>query len=172
MGTLMPSDAQLSQDRQRATQIVTAYLRHHQVPADQVSSLIATVHQALGQLGKPQEPELTPAVPIRRSVQREYVVCLECGWQGKMLRRHLASAHQLTPAAYRERWSLSRDHTLTAPAYSDQRSGLAKQLGLGRRRRADTEAQPEPKKRSRRPPRRRSPASKRSAAPVESGPGK
>jgi predicted transcriptional regulator len=168
----MPNDTQLSQDRQRATQIVTAYLRHHQVPADQVSSLIATIHQALGQLGKPQEPELTPAVPIRRSIQREYVVCLECGWRGKTLRRHLASAHQLTPAGYREKWSLSREHTLTAPAYSDQRSELAKQLGLGRRRQADTEAQPEPKKRSSRPPRRRSAASKRAAAPVESGPGK
>jgi predicted transcriptional regulator len=168
----MPSDAQLSQDRQRDTQIVTAYLRHHQVPPDQVSSLIATVHQALGQLGKPQEPELTPAVPIRRSVQREYVVCLECGRHGKMLRRHIAASHGLTATEYRQRWALPRDYPFTAPAYAEQRSGLAKQHGLGRRRRRDVAAEPEPKKRSRRPPRRRSPASKRAALSAESGPGK
>jgi predicted transcriptional regulator len=71
-------------------------------------------------------------VPIRRSVQRDAVVCLECGWKGKMLRRHLSTRHGLTGEQYLKRWSLASDHPLTAPAYSEQRSTLAKELGLGR----------------------------------------
>jgi predicted transcriptional regulator len=87
----------------------------------------------------------SPAVPIRRSVHRDYVVCLECGWRGKMLRRHIGTLHDLGPGEYRRRWGLSADHPLTAPGYSEARSGLAKQLGLGRRGRdGDTEASPEP----------------------------
>jgi predicted transcriptional regulator len=74
---------------------------------------------------------LTPAVPIRRSVQPDYVVCLECGFRAVTLRRHLRVAHGLEPAAYRVRWKLATDHALTAPAYSERRSTMAKQLGLG-----------------------------------------
>ena len=70
---------------------------------------------------------------IRRSVTPEYIVCLECGVQAKMLKRHLGSEHGLSPAAYRERWDLPRDYPMTAPSYSEQRSGLAKQIGLGRK---------------------------------------
>ena len=93
----------------------------------------------------------TPAVAIRRSVQRDHVVCLECGFQGKTLRRHLRVAHGLEPAAYRVRWKLAADHTLTAPAYSERRSTMAKQLGLGRKRAAiETAAAPVRRGRSRR----------------------
>jgi predicted transcriptional regulator len=70
-------------------------------------------------------------VPISRSVHRDYVVCLNCGWRGQMLRRHLATAHDLTVEQYRTRWNLTREHRLTAPSYSERRSGLAKQLSLG-----------------------------------------
>src|SRR5713226_1006672 len=98
-----------------ASRIVADYLRHNPVAAEQLPSLISTVHQALIGLGR--SPELveaqpTPAVPIRRSVHRDYVVCLECGWKGKMVRRHLMSIHNLNPAQYRARWKLPRDHAL------------------------------------------------------------
>jgi predicted transcriptional regulator len=122
-------------DRELATKIVAAYVRRNQIGADQIATLISTVHQALAGLGKPAEPgqtERTPAVPIRRSVSRDYVVCLECGWRGQMLRRHIATAHGLTVEEYRARWNLPADHAITAPAYSERRSGLAKQAGLGR----------------------------------------
>src|SRR5215208_3944409 len=116
--------------------IVAAYLRRNPVPAHQLASLIGTVHQALTGLGRPAAEavvERTPVVSIRRSVHRDYVVCLDCGWRGKMLRRHLSTAHGLDPIEYRRRWGLSSDHPLTAPAYAESRSDLAKKLGLGRR---------------------------------------
>ena len=94
----------------------------------QVAKLIASY---VGQ--SPEAPAaLVPAVPIRRSVQRDMVICLDCGWKGKMLRRHLTTRHGLSAEDYLKRWGLAGDHPLTAPAYSAQRSTLAKQLGLGR----------------------------------------
>src|SRR5580704_14191772 len=126
-------------DRERTTNIVAAYVSRNQIGADQLSVLISTVHQALVGLGKPAaetEVERTPAVTIRQSVHRDYVVCLDCGWRGQMLKRHLATAHGLTVEQYRARWSLPREHPMTAPGYSEQRSSLAKQIGLGRSRRA------------------------------------
>src|SRR5262249_34091194 len=69
-----------------------------------------------------------------RSVQRDYVVCLECGWRGQMLKRHLGTSHRLSVDQYRARWNLPREHPITAPGYSEQRSSLAKQIGLGRGR--------------------------------------
>jgi predicted transcriptional regulator len=122
-------------DGELTTNIVAAYLRHNQIGADQLPVLISTVHQALVGIGKPAAEtggERTPAVPIRRSVHRDYVVCLECGWRGQMLRRHVATGHELTVEQYRARWNLPREHPMTAPGYSERRSGLAKQLGLGR----------------------------------------
>jgi len=85
-------------------------------------------------LGQPAEVQVapTPAVPVRRSVQRDVVVCLDCGWKGKMLRRHLTTRHGLSGEDYLKRWGLPGDHPLTAPNYSVQRSNLAKELGLGR----------------------------------------
>jgi predicted transcriptional regulator len=159
-GVAMENESEGPLALQRTAEIVAAYVRNNQLSGDQLASLISTVHQTLGQLGKPGEPveERTPAVPIRRSVHQDYVICLDCGWRGKMLRRHISSAHELTAAGYRERWGLSREHVLTAPAYAEQRSALAKQLGLGRRRRPEAEAQPEPKKRSSRRGRRQAEA--------------
>jgi predicted transcriptional regulator len=124
------------------TNIVAAYVRRNQIGADQLPILISTVHQALASLGKPVaqfDRERTPAVPIRRSIHRDYVVCLECGWRGKMLRGHLASGHELSVEQYRVRWNLPREHPMTAPSYSEQRSSLAKQIGLGRGRSASRE---------------------------------
>ena len=133
-------------DRRLTTNIVAAYVRRNQIGADQLPVLISTVHQALATLGKPVaelDRERTPAVPIRRSIHRDYVVCLECGWRGQMLRRHVTTGHGLTVEQYRARWNLAREHPMTAPSYSERRSGLAKQIGLGRGRRASRE-EPEP----------------------------
>jgi len=124
-------------DRGLTTNIVAAYVRHNQIGADQLPVLISAVHQALVGVGKPAaetEIERTPAVSVRQSVHRDYVVCLDCGWRGQMLKRHLATGHGLTVEQYRVRWTLPREHPITAPSYSERRSGLAKQIGLGRGR--------------------------------------
>jgi predicted transcriptional regulator len=120
-------------------EIVSRYVAKNSIAIDQIGGLIASVHRTLSGLGPnapaatPEAEKLTPAVSIRRSVQPDYVVCLECGFRGKILRRHLLTAHGLEPAAYRGRWKLAIDHPLTAPAYSASRSVMAKQLGLGRK---------------------------------------
>ena len=115
--------------------IVSSYVRHNKLAADQLADIITAVHRAIGQLGQPPEPaeDLTPAVSIRRSVCHDYVVCLDCGYRGKTLRRHISVRHGLTGDEYRRRWGLRSDHLLTAPAYSEHRSTLAKELGLGRK---------------------------------------
>ena len=100
--------------------------------------LISTVHQALVGLGKSAtetEGERTLAVPIRRSVHRDYLVCLECGWRGQMLGRHLATGHRLSVQQCRARWKLTREHEMTAPVYSERRSGLATTQDLVERNR-------------------------------------
>src|SRR6201993_298472 len=119
--------------------IVGSYLRHNTVGAGQLPDLIATVHRSLRELGRqaPVEQVLTPAVSVRPSVRHEYVVCLDCGYRGKTLRRHVNSRHGLNRDEYLKRWGLQHDHPLTAPAYSERRSTLAKQLGLGRKPKAD-----------------------------------
>jgi predicted transcriptional regulator len=123
-------------DLHSATKIITSYLGNHALAPDQLSTLIVAVQQAIHQLGKPVQPEAMrmPAVSVRRSVQRNHVVCLECGFRGKTLRRHISMRHGLQVSEYLRRWDLASDHPLTAPAYSEQRSTMAKELGLGRRR--------------------------------------
>src|ERR1041384_3473385 len=119
---------------QLVTKIIASYVSHHNVAPEQISELIRSVHRTFDTLAKPYELPSTPmpAVPVRRSVQHDAVVCLECGWRGKMLRRHLSTRHGLTGEQYLKRWNLPSDHPLTAPMYSEQRSTLAKELGLGR----------------------------------------
>ena len=114
-------------------QIVSGYVKKNHVPPADMPALIATVYQSLIALDQsPEPPPKDPAIPIRQSVRPNYVVCLDCGWRGHMLRRHLQSQHDLTREQYRAKWRLSPDHPLTAPAYSQRRSALAKQLGLGK----------------------------------------
>jgi predicted transcriptional regulator len=118
--------------------IVSGYVKHNTVSANELSTIIASVHQTLSGLGKPAFPaELpTPAVPVRQSVRPDYVVCLECGFRSQMLRRHLRVQHDLEPAAYYARWRLPPDYPITAPDYSVRRSAMAKALGLARGRQA------------------------------------
>jgi predicted transcriptional regulator len=125
-------------DQHLTAKIVGSYVRHHTLEAVQLSDLITTVHRALGELGQPNHPEelRTPAVSVRRSVHQDYVVCLDCGYRGKTLRRHISARHGLSRDEYLKRWGLQNDHRLTAPAYSERRSMLAKEVGLGRKPKA------------------------------------
>jgi len=119
--------------------IVSSYVRHHTLRPEQLSDLITTVHHALSHLGQPIQTKevLTPAVSVRRSVHHDYVVCMDCGYRGKMLQRHISTRHALNKDEYLKRWGLRSDHPLTAPAYSERRSTLAKALGLGRKPKAE-----------------------------------
>jgi predicted transcriptional regulator len=125
-------------DPHLTARIVESYVRHHAVGMGQVSELITSVHGALAQLGRPSQPEevLIPAVSIRQSVRQDYVVCLDCGHRAKMLRRHISTRHSLSRDEYLKRWGLRKDHRLIAPAYTEQRSTMAKALGLGRKPKA------------------------------------
>jgi predicted transcriptional regulator len=126
-------------DPHLTTKIVKSYVSHHSVAAGQLSDLIVTVHRAIGQVGQPVAPEevLVPAVSVRRSVHQDYVVCLNCGYRGKTLRRHINTRHGLNRDEYLKRWGLRSDHPLTAPAYSERRSTMAKAFGLGRKSTAE-----------------------------------
>jgi predicted transcriptional regulator len=138
-------------DTQRVNPLLTAkivrsYVQHHSVGASELPGLITSVHRGLSEVGRPSPPEmlLTPAVSVRQSVRHDYVVCLDCGYRGKTLRRHISSRHGLSRDEYLRRWGLQPDHPLTAPAYSEHRSTLAKQLGLGRKPKADEAPAPIP----------------------------
>ena len=124
--------------RRHAAGIVAAYASHHQLPFDQVGPLIMTVRTALAHLGEAAatalENDRKPAVSVRQSVHRDYVVCLQCGFKAKVLRRHLSDAHSLTPDQYRTRWNLPSGHPIVALGYSEMRSMTAKRIGLGRSR--------------------------------------
>src|SRR5215469_1388022 len=121
---------------ERVAEIVAAYVGHHTISPDQLPTLIASVDQALNSLGQTPAPApvLTPAVAIRRSVGDETITCLDCGWKGSMVKRHLTTAHGLTPEQYREKWGLDRSYPLVAKNYASRRSELAKSIGLGTRR--------------------------------------
>lgn len=118
------------------THIVAAYLSRNKVPAESVPDLIRTVHSALEGLGQeapaPIEERPKPAVPIGRSVQNDYLVCLEDGKRLKMLKRYLRSRYDMSPEEYRRRWGLPADYPMVAPAYAARRSDFAKKIGLGR----------------------------------------
>jgi len=117
-------------------EITAAYLRGNPLPAADIAGVVGTVFGSLLQLGRPEpqvEPQ-RPAVPIRRSVTAEYIVCLEDGRKLKMLRRHLRTTYGMTPEQYRARWGLPPDYPMVAPSYALKRSDLARSSGLGRRR--------------------------------------
>jgi predicted transcriptional regulator len=127
--------------------ITASYLRRNSVGVDQIRAVVSSVTDALDYASKKLagmttedaeqqtsvEERARPAVPIRKSVQPEHIVCLEDGVQARTLKRHLQSAHGLTPQQYREKWRLPEDYPMVAPAYSERRSKMAKELGLGRK---------------------------------------
>ena len=120
--------------RRLAAKIVSAHVANNNVAVSDLPGLITQVYSALDKLGRPTEPMITrpePAVPIRKSVTPDHVICLEDGRKLKMLKRHLATAYNMTPDQYRERWGLASDYPMVAPNYAQQRSALAKKIGLG-----------------------------------------
>ncbi|HTP91411.1 MAG TPA: MucR family transcriptional regulator [Xanthobacteraceae bacterium] len=119
--------------------IVSAYVSNNTVPSADIPSLIGQVHAALklvsgAQAATPSEPP-KPAVPIKRSVNSDYLVCLEDGKKFKSLKRHLRTQYNMTPEQYRDKWGLAPDYPMVAPNYAAARSQLAKQMGLGQQRR-------------------------------------
>jgi predicted transcriptional regulator len=121
---------------ERAAAIVAAYVGNAKVVASDVPVIIETVFAALANLSAPVAAvpeELTPAVPIRKSVTPNALICLEDGKRFKTLKRHLKVAYNLSPDQYREKWGLPADYPMVAPAYAEARSRIAKELGLGRR---------------------------------------
>jgi predicted transcriptional regulator len=119
--------------------IVAAYVSNHVVPVSDLANLISDVHSALSNTSTPA-PAVTvvekqkPAVSVRKSVQDDQITCLECGGSFKSLKRHLMTHHTLSPEEYREKWDLPADYPMVAPAYAEARSRLAKEMGLGQRR--------------------------------------
>ena len=120
------------------TNIVSAHVANNSVALSDLPRLIREVHDTLANVGAGTQREQerpTPAVPVRRSVTPEHIVCLEDGKKLKMLKRHLKTAYNMTPEEYKERWNLPADYPMVAPNYAKQRSKLAKQIGLGTRAR-------------------------------------
>jgi predicted transcriptional regulator len=124
---------------QLTANIVSAYLSKNTVATAEIPTLIGQVYSALlrvssGQVAASAEP-LKPAVPVKRSITAEYIVCLEDGKKFKSLKRHLRTQYDMTPEQYREKWGLPPDYPMVAPNYAAARSQLAKQMGLGQQRR-------------------------------------
>lgn len=132
----MPSDVAPSSALELAAKIVSAHISNNSVQASELPALIQKVYTALTMLGSEPAPaaeKREPAVPARKSVFPDYIICLEDGKKLKMLKRHLMASYNLTPDAYRERWGLPSSYPMVAPSYAERRSALAKSIGLGRK---------------------------------------
>ncbi len=114
--------------------IVSSHVSNNTVDVINLPALIQSVFETLQTInsGTQEEERPEPAVPVRRSVQNDHIVCLEDGKKLKMLKRHLKTRYDMTPEEYRERWGLPADYPMVAPAYAEQRRVLAKKIGLGR----------------------------------------
>jgi len=125
------------------TNIVCAYVGNNPIGAADLPGVINDVFGKLANVGAPPEPavELTPAVPIKKSVGQDFIICLDCGKKQKMLKRHLHTAHGLALEDYRAKWQLGYDYPMIAPSYASKRREIAKQIGLGRK-----PAKPAPKR--------------------------
>ncbi len=134
----MSEQAKQSELLSLTTNIVAAHVSNNSVAVTDLPMIIRDVYETLSNVGttREREPERpSPAVPIKKSVTPEYIVCLEDGKKLKMLKRHLKTAYDMSPEDYRERWGLPADYPMVAPNYAKQRSKLAKQIGLGTRAR-------------------------------------
>lgn len=120
--------------------IVSAYVSNNAVVSGDLPSLINETYDALSKAAakasQPLTEELNPAVPIKKSVMPDYIICLEDGKKFKSLKRHLRTHYDLTPEDYRDKWNLPHDYPMVAPNYAAARSALAKKMGLGQRRKA------------------------------------
>ncbi|MSU92298.1 transcriptional regulator [Rhodobacteraceae bacterium 2CG4] len=119
-----------------SAEVVSSYVGNNTVQPDQVTELLKSVFDTMNTLSGPQEEEpeqLVPAVPVKKSVTNDYIICLEDGKKLKMLKRHLMAAYGMTPEEYREKWGLKPDYPMVAPSYAAKRQELAKKIGLGRK---------------------------------------
>lgn len=118
--------------------IISAYVSNNQVGREDISVMIAEIHEALSKAsqrsGNVEKIELKPAVAPKKSIHEDYIICLEDGKKFKSLKRHLRTHYKLSPEEYREKWGLPHDYPMVAPSYAAQRSRLAKQTGLGTRK--------------------------------------
>ena len=115
--------------------IVAAHVSNNSVAVNDLAPLISSVHNSLSGIDLTVETEASaePAVPVKGALTRSKITCLECGWSGKTLKRHLSSSHDMSPDNYRERFDLRADYPMVTKAYSESRSQMAKDLGLGRK---------------------------------------
>ena len=117
------------------SKIVSAFVANNEIKAEELTGVISTVHSTLNQLGipneAPQRPNVSPAVPISKSVHDDHLVCLDCGRKMKTLKRHLNAYHNLSPKEYRQRWGLSADYPIVAVRYSKERTKLALESKFG-----------------------------------------
>jgi predicted transcriptional regulator len=130
----MNKHSAVARDVAVAADIVSAYVSHNPVPLPMLTGLIADVHQALLGLRATQDPvsiPSVPAVPVKKSIQPDYLICLEDGKKFKSLKRHLRSHYDMSPEDYRRKWNLGPDYPMVAPNYSVRRSELARGMGLG-----------------------------------------
>jgi len=119
------------------TEVVSAYVGNNMLPAAQIPEVIRTVYSSLRDLSGPEghteRESPKPAIPVRRSITPDYIICLEDGKKLKMLKRHLRTTYNMSPDDYRTKWALPADYPMVAPNYAKQRSDFAKQIGLGRK---------------------------------------
>ena len=119
---------------ERTTDIVSAYAGHNRLANAELPDLIASVFKTVSNLGTPRtEPAQKPAIPIYKSVTKSAIVCLECGKAQKIIKRHLATSHGLTPDAYRAKWGLPQSYPMVAADYAELRKKIAEDIGLGRK---------------------------------------
>jgi predicted transcriptional regulator len=130
---MMTDTAQTADVLELTAQIVSAHVSNNSITPDALPALIQDVYRTLSGVGKepvaPERPQ--PAVPVKKSVFPDHIICLEDGKKLKMLKRHLKTAYNMSPEQYRERWSLPPDYPMVAPNYARHRSSLAKKIGLG-----------------------------------------
>ena len=130
----MPGSENDTSSLESVSKIVSAYVSNNNLPPSELHHLITTVHEALQKPGQAASSPPEPAVPIKKSVRPNYVICLEDGKKLKMLKRHLRTFYDLSPDEYRQKWGLSSDYPMVAPEYAARRSELAKKIGLGRKK--------------------------------------
>ena len=137
-GKLTPADL-----LRMTADVVAAFVRNNSLSTGDLPNVIGTVHKTLasldGERGQETEPQ-KPAVPVRRSVTPDYIVCLEDGKKLKMLKRHLRTTYDMTPDQYRTKWHLAADYPMVAPSYAKRRSEFAKKIGLGHKARKRSQA--------------------------------
>lgn len=131
-----------------ASDIVSAYVANHRLGPPEIPALIQSVYNILARLAtgtpEPEAVRYEPAVPIKKSVFLDYIICLEDGKKLTMLKRHLRTVYNMTPQEYRQKWGLPADYPMTAPGYAERRSSLAKVNGLGKKNEPTTESTSEP----------------------------